>query len=162
MIRRFCNWWGTTCRVCQRFRQLMLISAQLVYALLALYGAYLLIVWWIDSDPVIQFSQGRAEPTKVKAGQVTVVYQPTMKLRECLGHVYRYLDGACGKLPIQEGEATLPQFFSGNLILPIEIPTAAMPGACEVKALHRYYCTPFDYLFPRIAEPMPVPFEVMP
>ena len=159
---RWCQWWHTTCAICQSIRTALIWLAQLLYAGLALYGSYLLIVWWIDTAPVIQFGQGRAEPINVKAGQVTVVYQPALKLRECNGHVYRYLDGACGKLPIQEGEATLPQSFSGNLILPIEIPTAAMPGACELKAIHQYWCTPFDYLFPRLAEPMPVPFVVMP
>lgn len=125
------------------------ILLRLGYYSLAIYGLFLLVFWYLDAGPVVQFGSGTLHPVVAKSGDSIVVEQPIKKLRNCPGSVYRYLSGDCGIFPIMKGDTILPVGFDSVVSITFEVPQAIQPGNCSFNALHQYYCNPLDLLFNR-------------
>lgn len=132
------------------------------YYLVALYGLFLLVSWWHDSKPPINFGPSSVLPQQVHRGDTVVIHQDITKTRDCIGKVNRYLEGPCGFIPLIESSPVLP-VGNRDLVFTVNVPKNALPGACQFISRHQYFCNPLDFIFNRkIYIANPVKFTVLP
>ena len=121
---------------------------QIGYYCIALYGLFLIIFWWSDDNPVIQFSQGSVDKLEAKSGEVVVFLQPITKFKQCPGQVDRFFSGECGLYHYPTNNTTLP-IGEQVIILPLELPPTLISGNCQFNSNFSYDCNPVDYVFNR-------------
>jgi len=132
------------------------------YYLVAVYGLFLLISWWYDTRPPIQFGNSTVSSQQVRRGDTIVIHQNVTKLRECMGEVNRYLEGPCGFRPLTGNNPILP-VGSHDLVFTVTVPETALSGECQFISRHQYFCNPLDFIFNRkVYVANPVLFTVLP
>lgn len=161
MVIEVRDWLYTTCAFCTRVRPAILTALYFMILCLSLYGMILIVQWWDDKEPAIEFTPGEASNETAHPGEVVVFYQPVKKLRDCEGVIHRIVTGACGHFVVSEKHSTLKQGFEGRLTIPIQIPDEVIPGDCGFRVHARYVCNPFDLMLHRqVFESPVIPFTV--
>lgn len=156
------RWWNETCRFCRLFDQWLFLALRVIVVALSLYGGYLLIGWWQDDSPVVEYPLGEASTTTARPNDVVIFYQPVRKFRNCWGTVRRVVMGDCGFFVISEAQAWIQAPWEGRLTYAIQIPHEAIPGDCGFQVVTRFICTPFDlWSHARIVSTSPIKFRVL-
>lgn len=154
--------WSRTCQYCQQARWLIMAVLTLIFIAWGVWGWREVADWYQDTSPVMAFGQGIAAQDAVRPGDVLIVHQPVVKLRDCEGFTRNMVTGPCGHKVVNESPTTLVKGFDGRLTIPVQVPSHAIPGPCSVQIQAVYACNPFDSLLKRrqtFLSP-PIPFIV--
>jgi len=156
------NLWEDTCQFCQQAKWLIVSILTLVFVAWGVWGWREVSIWYEDTAPAVEFSQGTvADNDLAYPSEVIVFYQPVKKLRNCDGMIHRVVTGQCGYFVISDKHSTLEAGFEGRLTIPVQVPYEAIPGQCVFQIHARYYCNPFDFLLQRQVFVSPaIPFTV--
>lgn len=157
------KWWSEVCKICPWIDRMISVTLRLMLIFLSLYGAYLIVGWWQDDQPVVTYGMGEVSTPTAHPGDILIFHQPLKKTKTCWGSVQRVLVGECGFLIVSEAPAWVLAPWEGRLTYAIQIPVEAIPGNCGFQVVGRFICNPFD-LFgrPRLSSSTPIPFRVLP
>jgi hypothetical protein len=161
MVPSVKKWWIETCRFCRIIDRILCVSLRVLIVLLSLYGGYLIVAWWQDVSPVVEFYSGDVSSSTVRPNEILIFYQPFKKNRNCWGTVRRVLIGECGFFIISESPSWIHAPWEGRLTYPVQIPSEAIPGECGFQIFARFVCNPLDFIEPRLVASAPIRFRVL-
>lgn len=170
-MKKFLDWWNTSCQTCRTIRRFLIDLAQLALSLVTIlfvFSAGLFVFWiFFDNEPAVRYGpNSRAEFN----GDYIVFYLDAKRIRDCPTTIRRKIVG-CGQIDLPQSFATTPV---GESPSPVSYPLAILfqsfsreqlsGNVCYMVSQAEAYCNPAQKLMkmPVISQSQPIQFVPVP